>query len=254
MMRVNFPNESAEYRAARDVLLRREVALRREMEAVAAERRALPPGGEVPEDYVFERMGPEGRPEPVRLSELFRDGGDTVLIYHYMFPRHVKDERPGPSSGPAADMPREQGPCPSCTAILDSWEGSMPHFEGLGGTLYVVAKAPIERVDAFARNRGWRYLRLLSASGNNFKRDYGGEDEEGQQAPMLTVFQRDADGVVRLTWASELLLEPCEPGQDPRHVGTAEPVWNMFDFMPHGRPQKDELLEYPCCAAPPTKP
>lgn len=251
-MRTSFPNESAGYRAARDALLRREVALRREMEAVAAARRALPPGGEAPEDYVFDRIGAGGQPEPVRLSELFREGGDTVLIYHYMFPRHAKDERPGPSGGPAADLPREQGPCPSCTAMLDAWEGSMPHFEGLGGTLYVVAKAPIERVDAFAKDRGWRHLRLLSAAGNSFKRDYGGEDEEGQQAPMLTVFRRDAEGVVRLTWASELLLEPTEPGQDPRHTGTVESVWNMFDLTPDGRPQKDELLDYACCAAPPT--
>jgi len=48
-----FPNETPEYRDARDALLREEVELRRKLEAVAARRRALPLGGEVPEDYVF---------------------------------------------------------------------------------------------------------------------------------------------------------------------------------------------------------
>ena len=53
-MSVRFPGESADYRAARDRLLEQEVELRRAMEGVAAARRALPPGGPVLEDYVFE--------------------------------------------------------------------------------------------------------------------------------------------------------------------------------------------------------
>ena len=245
---MNFPNESTQYRTARNALLQREVALRREMEAVAAQRRALPQGGQVKEDYVFDRIGSSGKPEKVRLSHLFRNSTDTVLIYHYMFPRHVKDDRPRPATGPMAKLPVEEGPCPSCTALLDMWEGAIPHFEGLGGALYAVAKAPIERVDAFASDRGWRNIRLLSAAESSFKRDYGGEDAYGQQMPMLTVFQRDGKGVIRLTWASELLHEPSEPGQDPRHAGTVEPLWNLFDLTPHGRPQTDELLDYDCCS------
>jgi hypothetical protein len=59
-MSVTFPNETPEYRAARAALLAREVALRREMEAVAAMLRALPPGGEVPEDYLFDCIGGSG--------------------------------------------------------------------------------------------------------------------------------------------------------------------------------------------------
>src|SRR3546814_4213298 len=66
-MGVNFPNESAEYRAARSKLLQREVALRREMEAVAAEIRVLPPGGAVPEDYEFDHIDAKGAPAKVRL-------------------------------------------------------------------------------------------------------------------------------------------------------------------------------------------
>src|SRR5436190_13430525 len=76
-MGITFPGESAEYREARDELLAREVALRREMEAVAAARRALPAGGVVPEDYVFQ--GADPAPHDVRLSELFAPGRDSLV-------------------------------------------------------------------------------------------------------------------------------------------------------------------------------
>ncbi len=122
-MGITFPNESSEYRAARNGLLEQEIALRRQMETVAAGLRALPPGGEIPEDYVFDYVGDEGAPADVRMSELFR-GGDTLMLYHYMFPRHASDTRPGPTGGSTAELPLEQGPCPSCTALIDMWEGT----------------------------------------------------------------------------------------------------------------------------------
>src|SRR5262245_51164148 len=103
-MGVTFPNETPRYREARAALLKREVALRREMEAVAALLRTLPPGGEVPEDYSFDSIGEGGAPSTVRLSELFR-GGDTLMLYHYMFPRHAEDRRPGPTRGATAQAP-----------------------------------------------------------------------------------------------------------------------------------------------------
>ena len=230
-MGVTFPNESPEYRAARDALLRRELELRREMESVAAELKSLPPGGEVPEDYVFERIGENGEAAPVRLSELF-GGSDTLMLYHCMFPRHAQDRRPGPSSGATARLPLEEGPCPSCTALIDMWEGAMPHFEGLGGKLVIVAKAPIERVAAFARERGWRHARLVSAANCEFRRDYGGDGANGQPVPLMTVFKRWPDRRIRLHWASELVFAPTDPGQDMRHLGTVEPLWTLFDLDP----------------------
>ena len=228
------------------MLLEQEVALRQQMEDVAAELRALPLGGEVPEDYLFDCLGAEGAPSTVRLSELFR-GGDTLMLYHFMFPRHARDSRPGPTAGSTAQLPLAEGPCPSCTALIDMWEGMMPHFEGLGGNVAIVAKAPIDRVAAFAYERGWKHARLLSAAKNTFKRDYHGEDADGQQVPIMTVFKRWPDGVIRLHWASELLFEPSDPGQDSRHMGTVEPLWTMFDLTPSGRPNADERLDYDCC-------
>jgi predicted dithiol-disulfide oxidoreductase (DUF899 family) len=243
---IAFPNESPDYRAARNSLLEREIALRRQMESVAVELRALPPGGQVREDYTFDRIGPNGVPQTVKMSALFGDR-DTLMLYHYMFPRHSMDERRGPSHGALADLPLRDGPCPSCTALIDMWEGTMPHFEGLGGNLMVVARAPIERVTAFARDKGWKNVRLLSAAHNSFRRDYGGDNANGEPEPIMTVFKRGPDGTIRLHWASELLFEPTDAGQDMRHLGTVEPLWTLFDLTPAGRPAADEQIEYSCC-------
>jgi predicted dithiol-disulfide oxidoreductase (DUF899 family) len=245
-MKVTFPNESSAYRTARNALLQREIELRRHMEEIAADLRALPSGGNVPEDYVFDCMRESGVPGTVRMSELFR-GGDTLMLYHYMFPRDSRDIRAGPSSGATAELPLEQGPCPSCTALIDMWEGTMPHFEGLGGNLAIVAKAPIERVATFGREKGWNHVRLLSAAHSGFRRDYGGDGPDGEPVPIMTVFKRWPDGMIRLHWASELFYAVTEPGQDPRHLGTVEPLWTLFDLTPRGRPERDEQIEYSCC-------
>jgi predicted dithiol-disulfide oxidoreductase (DUF899 family) len=101
-MDIAFPGESAEYRAARNRLLEQEIELRRATEAVAAARRGLPPGGIVPQDYVFHGRGPDGGVAEVRLSELFAPGRNSLVIYSMMFPRAPGDDRPGPASGQTA--------------------------------------------------------------------------------------------------------------------------------------------------------
>jgi predicted dithiol-disulfide oxidoreductase (DUF899 family) len=243
-MSVTFPGESAEYRAARDRLLVQEIELRRAMEAVAAARRELPPGGVVPEDYVFEGARAHGATTDVKLSELFRPGRDSLVIYSFMFPRDPGDRRPGPPTGETGLLPLEEGPCPSCTALIDQLEGAAEHA-GQRVNLALVAKAPLSRILTFAEERGWRRLRLLSSAGNTYNRDYLGETAEGFQRPMLNVFHRDGE-TLRHFWGSELFYAPTDPGQDPRHVGTLEPVWNLFDLTPEGRGSDwDEQLSYP---------
>ena len=242
-MGVTFPGESTEYRAARDRLLEREIELRRAMEAVAAARRELPRGGAVPEDYVFHGEGADGAPTDVRLLELFAPGKDSLAIYSFMFPRDAGDERPGPATGKTALLPLEKGPCPSCVAFLDQLDGAAEHASQ-HVNLAVVAKAPLRRILTFAEERGWGRLRLLSSAANSYNRDYLAETAEGAQRPMLTVFHRDGDAI-RHFWSSELFYAPWDPGQDPRHVGTLEPVWNLFDLTPEGRPPDwDEQLSY----------
>jgi predicted dithiol-disulfide oxidoreductase (DUF899 family) len=243
-MGISFPNESAEYRAARNRLLDQEIALRRQMEALAAARRALPPGPEVREDYEFVGLGLDGRPAPVRLSELFRPGTDALVIYGYMFPRYPGDERQEATSGETARLPKAEQPCPSCTGLIDQFEGAAEHFEAAGGNLAVVANAPLEHLLGVARDRGWRHLRLLSSAGTSFKRDYHAEDENGNQLPMMLVFKREQDGRIRLFWASEMVYAPRDPGQDDRANGTVEPLWTLFDLTPGGRPDFNEQLQY----------
>jgi predicted dithiol-disulfide oxidoreductase (DUF899 family) len=239
-----FPSESPEYRAAREELLAREIELRRLTEEVAAARRALPPGGPIHEDYAFEGPDPEGQPTPVRMSELFAPGKDSLAIYSFMFPRDPSDDSPGPATGRTAELPLAEGPCPTCTALLDQLDGMVPHAAE-HVNFAVVAKAPLSRVLTFAEERGWRHLRLLSSARNTYNRHYLAETSEGHQRPMLNVFHRYPDGI-RHFWGSELFYASTEPGQDPRHVSTLEPLWNLFDLTPEGRPTDwYEQLSYP---------
>lgn len=210
---MRFPGESDEYRRARDELLNAEVALRRQTEAVAALRRELPLGGEVPVDYVFDGTG-----GPVRLSELFADGKDTLFLYSFMFL-------------PSGDELLAYG-CPSCTSIIDSIDGAAPHVTQRIN-FAVCAKAPIEQFHAHAQSRGWRHARLLSSSGNTYNRDYGAEGDGGQ-LPIATVFLR-RDGRISHFWSSELFDAPRDPGQHPRHVDFMWPLWAIFDCVPDGR-------------------
>ena len=211
---MRFPGESEEYRRARDELLDAEVSLRRQIEAVAAKRRELPLGGEVPVDYAF-----DGVNGPVRMSELFADDKDTLFVYSFMFL-------------PADGEPLAYG-CPSCTSIIDSIDGAAPHVTQRIN-FAVCAKAPIEQFQAHAQSRGWRHARLLSSSGNTYNRDYGAEGQDGSQLPIATVFAR-RDGRIRHFWSSELFTAPTDPGQHPRHVDFIWPLWAIFDRVPEGR-------------------
>ena len=242
-MAATFPGESAEYRAARDRLLEQEIDLRRAMEAVAAARRQLPPGGIVPQDYIFQADRPDGRRSDVRMSDLFAPGKDSLVIYSMMFPRARDDHRPEPPDGQTSLLPAAEWPCASCTAFIDQLDGAAEHA-AKHINLAVAAKAPIERIRAFAGERGWRRITLLSSAGNTYNRDYHGETADGEQQPMLNVFYREGR-TVRHFWGSELFYAPADPGQEPRHVGTLEPLWNLYDLTPEGRGTDwEEQLSY----------
>jgi predicted dithiol-disulfide oxidoreductase (DUF899 family) len=218
---VRFPGESESYRAARDKLLESEIELRRATESVAAQRRSLPLGGEIAQDYMFEEVIAEGGKEKkrkVRMSELFAKGKDSLILYNFMY-------------GPA--MPR---PCPSCTSIIDGLSGEAPHVEQRVN-FAIVAKSSIARIREFAAERGWRNLRLLSSAGSTYNHDYQGENAKGDQMPALNVFVK-RDGKIRHFYNTELMFAPSEPGQDMRHVDTIWPLWNLFDVTPEGRGAK----------------
>jgi len=226
---IRFPGESADYRRERNRLLEAEVELRRAIERVAAQRRRLPPGGAVPQDYRFEQATGAGE---VSFSELFEDGKDTLVIYSFMFPRWSGDTRPAPD-GETGRLPLAETPCASCTSILDSLDGAALHL-GRRINLAVVAKSDPARIATFARERGWRNLRLLSSRNNSYNRDYRAENEQGEQVPILNVFLRDGDEV-RHAWATELMFAPRDEGLEARHVDSIWPLWNVLDLTPQGR-------------------
>ena len=207
-MQVTFPNENTKYRAARAKLLKAEIDLRRQAEKVAALRRKLPQGGEVPEDYVF-----EGEQGPVKLSELFVRG-NTLIAYSFMF---------GPK------MPQA---CPMCTSFIDGLNGNAMHINQRTN-LVVIAKSPFDRIRQYAQSRGWSNLRLLSSANNNYNRDYHGEAPEGEQMPIFNVFRKNK--AIRHFYASEMIFARTDKGQDPRAIDLMWPLWNVLDLTPEGR-------------------
>jgi predicted dithiol-disulfide oxidoreductase (DUF899 family) len=206
---LRFPGESAQYRRARNALLAEEIELRRHIERVAAQRRALPPGGEVPQDYVF-----KGETGPARMSQLFGEH-DTLITYNWMF------------------GPKRERPCPMCTSLLSALDGEMPDI--LQRVAFaVIARSPIERMVAFKQERGWRYLPLYSSGGNRFNREYAHEDPDGGDNPAFNVFTRSG-GVIRHFWALEMGPQTADPGQDPRGAPDPMPLWTLLDMTPGGR-------------------
>lgn len=212
---IRFPNESDEYREARNKLLHAEIELRRQKEEIARQIRNLPLGGKVKEDYIFEKMINSNDFKKVKISELFSNNKDTLAVYSFMY------------------SPKMEHACPSCTSILDGLNGSSPHINQRINFV-VVAKSPIQRICEWAGIRGWNNLHLLSSEKNSYNTDYFAETKDGDQMPMLNIFLKNGAGIYH-TYATELLYAPSDEGQDPRHVDSLWPLWNMFDITPEGR-------------------
>jgi len=227
---VRFPGETDDYRQARDALLQAEIELRRQEEAVAAQRRALPLGGEVATDYEFDEWDDvAGAARRVRLSELFDESSDTLYLYSFMWV-------------PEAQGLPFVGPCPSCTSIIDCIDGAVPHITQRI-SFAVAAKPPIDQFRAHAQRRGWRHARLLSAAPSRYSVDYQAEDADGFQWPIATVFVR-RDGRIHHFWSSELWWGERDGDQGPRHVDFMWPVYAVFDRTPGGRGDFNPSLDY----------
>lgn len=204
---VHFPNESDQYRQARDALLAEEIELRRHIERVAEQRRALPPGGEVTKDCRF--VGEHG---PASFADLFGDK-ETLVAYSYMY-------------GPERDRP-----CPMCTSLMSAWDGEAPDVEQRVA-FAMVARSPIERLIAFKRERGWQNLKLYADTSGDYTRDYVSADDA--DTPAFNVFTR-RDGTIRHFWSSEMGFATADPGQDPRGAPDLMPLWTILDTTPEGR-------------------
>jgi predicted dithiol-disulfide oxidoreductase (DUF899 family) len=204
---VHFPNESAEYRTARNALLAEEIELRRQMERVAAQRRALPQGGEIPRDFEF--VCETG---PVKLSSLFGDK-DTLMIYSMMY------------------GPERKTPCPMCTSFLSAWNGIAINLRERCA-IAVTARSPIERLIEYKKHRGFNNLRFVSDMSSDYTRTYVNPRDE--DVPGFSVFSRRG-GTVRHFYSGELSAAMADPGQDPRGAPDLDPLWPMLDLTPEGR-------------------
>jgi predicted dithiol-disulfide oxidoreductase (DUF899 family) len=217
---LRMPNESAEYRSARNTLLAEEIELRRHIERVAALRRALPPGGEVRGNYRFEGMN-----GPVDLAGLFGDK-QTLVIYSYMI------------------GPERERPCPMCTSLLSAWDGEARDIEQ-NVALAVVARSPLAKLQAFGKERGWQHLKLYTDLNGDFSRDYHAIAGDDSDIPAFNVLTR-RDGTIRLFWAGEMGDDSADPGQDPRGAPDLMPLWTVLDSTPEGRPPTwRPSLDYP---------
>lgn len=203
----HFPNESVEYRAARNALVAEEIELRRHIERVAAERRALPPGGAIPQNIEF-----TAESGPMRFSSLFGDK-DTLLIYSMMY------------------GPKRKTPCPMCTSFLNAWNGVAINLRERVA-MAVSARSPIGRLIEYKQQRGFDNLQFVSDMSGDFTRIY--VSAEDQDVPGFSVFSR-RDGSVRHFWTCEFSGAMADPGQDPRGAPDLDPLWLMLDLTPQGR-------------------
>lgn len=207
-----FPNDSADYRRAREALLAEEIELRRHVERVAALRRALPPGGLVTGEYRFESA--QG---PATLAELFGEK-QTLVTYSYMF-------------GPERDRP-----CPMCTAFIGAFDGNAADLRQRAAYA-VIARSPVPKLQAFAAERGWRNTPLFCDTTGQFSEDYHAratQDGETFDIPALNVFTKQGDEI-RHFYGGEMGGESADPGQDPRGAVDIVPLWNILDMTPEGR-------------------
>jgi predicted dithiol-disulfide oxidoreductase (DUF899 family) len=205
--KAHFPNESSEYRQARNELIVLEIELRRAIERVAAQRRALPIGGEIPKDFEF-----SGEKGTVHLSDLFGDK-DTLLVYSMMY------------------GPQRKSPCPMCTSFLNSWNGTAMNLRQRVAVV-VTGRSPVERLVEYKTHRGYTNLPFVSDSSGDYTRTYVNPDDA--DVPGFSVFAK-RDAKIHHFYSGELSGEMADPGQDPRGAPDADPLWLMLDMTPEGR-------------------
>ena len=204
-----YPNDSSEYRKARTALLAEEIELRRQIERVAAQRRALPPGGEIPQDYEFT----DENGKTVKMADMFGEH-DTLVTYFWMY------------------GPQRKRPCPMCTSLVGSLD--IPARDiAQRVAIAIIGRSPVERQLAFARERGWRNLKFYATKTDDFARDYRGLAPDGEEWPSLDVWVKRSGRVFHF-WGSEL-GGTADPGEDARGAPDPTPLWNILDLTPAGR-------------------
>ncbi len=198
------PGADDAYRAAREDLRKAEFALKDQIEAVAEKRRALP-SGPVVADYAF-REGDKR----VLLSELFASDKPELIVYHLMY------------------WGDDDEFCPMCSMWVDGLNAVAKHVERRAN-IAIATRAPVDKLQAWAKRRGWDNIRVLSDEGADFARDIGAEDVNGDPVETVAVFTKDGS-VIRSTYISHAFMFG-----EWRAIDLLSPVWHVLDLLPSGR-------------------
>jgi predicted dithiol-disulfide oxidoreductase (DUF899 family) len=176
-----------EWLAARRELLRREKELTRTQDALNADRRRLPMV-RVDREYSFE--GPEGT---AGLRDLFQ-GRRQLIVQHFMF-----------------DPAWDDG-CSSCTASVDEISaGVIAHLEARETSFALVSRAPIAKLEAYRRRRGWT-IPWYSSLGGDFNYDFHATLDESV-APLEVNYRTRAE--LEATPSVAWVLEAEQPIELP---------------------------------------
>ena len=135
-----------EWQAARKELLAAERELEEHAKRVEEQRHELP---WVPVEKEYRFASEDG---PKSLAELF-EGRSHLLIYHLMF---------GEDWAVA---------CPGCSSLVDGLVGVVAHLNDRDVTLLCMSHAPLDKLVAYKRRRGWT-VPYVSAHGGDFLFDY----------------------------------------------------------------------------------
>lgn len=208
------PGETPDYSRARTALLADEIALQRQIDAVAEKRRQLPPGPVIDKDYRFLDMNGAD----VGLADLFGEL-DTLVAYFWMY------------------GPERERPCPMCTNLLGPLDANAQDLEQRVA-LVVIGRSKVERQLAFAQERGWAHLKFVQTKSDEFPLDFGGLDPvKGWEYPVMMVFRKDGE-TIRLFWKGEMTSAMADEGKDPRGGPDLATVWPVLDLTPEGRGDK----------------
>lgn len=208
-----------EWWKARVALLDHEKALTRHRDAVSALRLTLP-WVRLETDYVFD--GPDGE---VSLSDLFQ-GRSQLYIKHFMM------------------APGAEHQCVGCSLALDHVQHLLPHLENHDVSYAVVARAPIEEIEAVRKRMGWTVLWVSSFHSSfnyDFHVSFRPEDVEAGRAQYnfrtapewaatvqdlagRSVFYKDSAGDIFHTYSGY-----SRGGED------AMGIYGILDAMPKGR-------------------
>src|SRR5215218_2585749 len=131
--------------------------------------------------------------------------------------------------------PTYEAGCPTCSSMVDCFDGLLPHLHARDVTLLLVSTAPLSKLQAYKQRMGWSVPWASSAS-TEFSFDMGASFTAEQvreqmppedQLPAVSVFTRQ-DGAVYQTY-----------GTTWRGVEFLMGYYPILDRAPKGRDEGD---------------